>query len=44
MFCLTTAGLINRFNRDGELIWQHSMMSEYGRLTVPERAHRRTTH
>jgi outer membrane protein assembly factor BamB len=35
VLCLTTAGLLNCFTADGELLWQHSMMSEYGRLSFP---------
>lgn len=35
VLCLTTAGLFSCFTADGELEWQHSMMSEYGRLTFP---------
>lgn len=33
--CLTTAGLICMFTGDGELLWEHSLPSEYGRLTFP---------
>ena len=35
VYCLTTAGLFCGFTRDGKMLWQHSMMSEYGRLTFP---------
>jgi len=35
VLCFTSAGLLNCFTRDGELLWQHSAMSEYGRLTFP---------
>lgn len=31
----STCGLVMAFNRDGKLLWQHSMMEEYGRLTFP---------
>jgi outer membrane protein assembly factor BamB len=30
-----TQGIFAGFNPDGELLWQHSMMEEYGRLTFP---------
>ena len=35
VFCWSTAGLLNCFTADGQLVWQHSMSSEYGRLTFP---------
>jgi len=35
VYCLTTAGVFSCFSAEGELRWQHSMMSEYGRLTFP---------
>ncbi len=35
VYALTTAGLLNCFSADGDLLWQHSMLSEYGRLTFP---------
>ena len=35
VYCLTTPGLLCCFSPDGELRWQHSMLSEYGRLTFP---------
>lgn len=35
VFCLSTAGLLSAFSRDGRLLWQRSMMSEFGRLTFP---------
>ncbi len=31
----STCGLVLAFNRDGKLLWQHSMMEEFGRLTFP---------
>ena len=31
----TTPGLLGCVTRDGELVWQHSMMTEFGRLTFP---------
>lgn len=31
----STWGLLMAFSRDGKLLWQHSMMEEYGRLTFP---------
>jgi len=31
----STWGHLMAFNRDGKLLWQHSMMEEYGRLTFP---------
>jgi len=33
--CLTTAGLLNCFTPDGELLWQRCLMTEYGRMTFP---------
>lgn len=33
--CLSTAGLLTCFSRDGRMLWQRSMMEEYGRLTFP---------
>lgn len=35
VYLLTTPGLINCFSPDGELLWQHSMMERFGRLTFP---------
>ena len=35
VLCMSSAGLLSCFGADGELRWQHSMMSEYGRLTFP---------
>ena len=35
VFCLTSAGLLCSFSPDGELRWQRSLMSEFGRLTFP---------
>ena len=32
---MTSAGLLNCATRDGELLWQRSLMSEFGRLTFP---------
>ncbi len=32
---LSTPGLLACYTRDGDLVWEHSMMSEYGRLTFP---------
>jgi len=31
----STWGQLFAFNRDGKLLWEHSMMEEYGRLTFP---------
>ncbi len=31
----STCGLVMALNRDGKLLWEHSMMEEYGRLTFP---------
>lgn len=31
----STWGVIMAFSRDGKLLWEHSMMEEYGRLTFP---------
>ena len=30
-----TQGLFTCFDRDGKVLWQHSLMEEYGRLTFP---------
>ena len=35
VFCMSTAGLVTSFTTGGKLRWQHSMMSEYGRLSFP---------
>jgi outer membrane protein assembly factor BamB len=35
VFCESTCGVISVFTRDGKLIWQRSMMEEFGRLTFP---------
>lgn len=35
IYCMSTAGLLNCFSPAGKLLWQRSMMSEYGRLTFP---------
>ncbi|MHC4895813.1 MAG: outer membrane protein assembly factor BamB family protein [Planctomycetota bacterium] len=35
VLCLTAPGLLLCFTADGKLLWEHSMMSEYGRLTFP---------
>jgi outer membrane protein assembly factor BamB len=32
---LTAAGILAAMSADGKLLWQHSMMEEYGRLTFP---------
>ncbi|MSU51034.1 MAG: hypothetical protein EXS37_18415 [Opitutus sp.] len=31
----STCGLVMALNRDGKLLWEHSMMEEFGRLTFP---------
>lgn len=31
----TTAGLMNCISPDGEILWQHSLMEKFGRLTFP---------
>ena len=31
----STCGQLMAFNRDGKLLWEHSMVEEYGRLTFP---------
>ncbi|MBI4622463.1 MAG: PQQ-binding-like beta-propeller repeat protein [Verrucomicrobia bacterium] len=31
----STWGVVMAFNRDGKLLWEHSMMEEFGRLTFP---------
>ena len=34
-YALHTQGLLSAFTADGKLLWQHSMMEEFGRLTFP---------
>jgi outer membrane protein assembly factor BamB len=35
VYVLGTQGLFSCFSGDGKLLWQHSMMEEYGRMTFP---------
>ncbi|MEM7307791.1 MAG: PQQ-binding-like beta-propeller repeat protein [Planctomycetota bacterium] len=35
VFLFTSGGLVSRFSPEGQLRWQHSLMSEFGRLTFP---------
>ena len=35
VYVQATHGLLSCFNPDGKLLWQHSLMEEYGRLTFP---------
>ena len=35
VYCITSAGLLCAFTRDGELRWQHALGAEYGRLVFP---------
>jgi outer membrane protein assembly factor BamB len=35
VYMQATQGILAAFNRDGKLLWQHSLMEEYGRLTFP---------
>ncbi|MCC6908048.1 MAG: PQQ-binding-like beta-propeller repeat protein [Phycisphaerales bacterium] len=35
VYWTTHAGLFSCFDRDGKLLWQHSMMEEFGRTTYP---------
>ena len=35
VYLLTSTGLFNCFNEDGKLLWKHSLMESYGRLTFP---------
>ena len=35
VYVMTTPGQFLAFNRDGKLLWKHSMMERYGRLTFP---------
>ena len=35
VYVLTTAGEFVAFTGDGERLWEHSMMEDYGRLTFP---------
>ena len=35
VFVMTTPGIFACFTASGQMLWQHSMMEEYGRLTFP---------
>src|SRR5882762_5841428 len=35
VFMKGTQGILAGFNSDGKLLWQHSLMEEFGRLTFP---------
>jgi len=35
VYCLTSPGLLIALDRDGNEVWRHSMLEEYGRLTFP---------
>ncbi len=35
VYAMTAFGLMLAYTRDGEPLWQHSMMEEFGRLTFP---------
>jgi outer membrane protein assembly factor BamB len=35
VFAMTVPGLLHAFTRDGELLWQRSLMEDFGRLTFP---------
>ncbi len=35
VYWTTHAGLFSCYDRDGQLLWQHSMMDEFGRTTYP---------
>jgi outer membrane protein assembly factor BamB len=35
VYFLSTEGILNCFSRDGDLVWQHSMIESYGMLTYP---------
>ena len=35
VYALHTQGLLMAFSADGKMLWQHSMMEEFGRLTFP---------
>ncbi|MEM1059073.1 MAG: PQQ-binding-like beta-propeller repeat protein [Verrucomicrobiota bacterium] len=35
VYIQSTAGILKGFSPGGELLWEHSMMEEYGRLTFP---------
>ena len=35
IYLMTSAGLVFGVNPDGEFLWQHSLMEEFGRLTFP---------
>lgn len=35
VYVQATHGLLSCFTQDGKLLWQHSLMEEYGRLTFP---------
>ena len=35
VYLMTSAGLVLGFSAEGDLLWEHSMMEEFGRLTFP---------
>ncbi len=35
VYLLTSTGLFSCFDKDGKLLWRHSLMESYGRLTFP---------
>lgn len=35
IYTMGTQGLLSAYNADGKVLWNHSMMEEYGRLTFP---------
>ncbi len=35
IYLMTSTGLFSCFDRDGKLLWQHSLMETFGRLTFP---------
>ena len=35
-----SSGIFAAFTADGKLLWKHSMMEEFGRMTFPEQPHR----
>jgi outer membrane protein assembly factor BamB len=35
VYVMTTAGIFSCYNEAGKLLWQHSMMENFGRLTFP---------
>lgn len=35
VYCMSAAGILSAFRPDGQLLWRHSMLAEFGRITFP---------